>query len=63
VSGLNFKHETDDTMALMLFVFSCSATTGGDESSGRGSNGGVWEWTTTVFAGHEGLVPTDHFTG
>jgi hypothetical protein len=44
-------------------LFCVSATTGGAEDSGRGSNGGVWEWTTTVFAGHEGLVPTDHFTG
>ena len=44
-------------------LFRVSATTGGAEHSGRGSNGGVWEWTTTVFAGHEGLVPTDHFTG
>ncbi|KAF7965756.1 hypothetical protein HWV62_42004 [Athelia sp. TMB] len=39
------------------------ATTGGSEDDGRGSNGGVWEWTTSVFDGHEGLVPTDHFTG
>jgi len=38
-------------------------TTGGDKNNGRGSNGGVWEWTTTVFEGHEGLVPTDQFTG
>jgi formylglycine-generating enzyme required for sulfatase activity len=39
------------------------ATTGGEENDGCGSNGGVWEWTTTVFDGHEGLVPTNHFTG
>jgi len=39
------------------------ATTGGDENSGHGHNGGIWEWTNTVFVGHEGLVPTNHFTG
>lgn len=30
---------------------------------GRGSNGGIWEWTSTVFDTHEGLVPTKLFTG
>jgi len=45
------------------YAFFSSATTGGDANSGHGSNGGVWEWTSTVFSGHDGLVPTDHFTG
>lgn len=36
---------------------------GFEENGGKGSNGGVWEWTSTVFDGHEGLVPTDLFTG
>ena len=31
--------------------------------AGRGTNGGVWEWTRTPFAGHAGLVPTALFTG
>ena len=39
------------------------ATAGLDQFSGRGSNGGVWEWTTTVFDNHPGLVPTKLFTG
>lgn len=34
-----------------------------DERGGKGSNGGVWEWTTTAFDGHEGLSPTNLFTG
>jgi len=34
-----------------------------DTYAGKGSNGGVWEWTSTVFDTHEGLVPTDLFTG
>lgn len=31
--------------------------------NGKGSNGGVWEWTSTTFDNHEGLVPTQLFTG
>lgn len=38
-------------------------TMGLDAQSGKGTNGGVWEWTATAFEGHEGLVPTDLFTG
>nr|GAT57897.1 predicted protein [Mycena chlorophos] len=39
------------------------ATTGLESQQGRGTNGGVWEWTTTQFDGHDGLVPTKLFTG
>ncbi|PBK74139.1 hypothetical protein ARMSODRAFT_986213 [Armillaria solidipes] len=38
------------------------ATTGLGES-GKGSNGGVWEWTSTVLEDHDGLVPTKLFPG
>ncbi|KAF9472134.1 hypothetical protein BDN70DRAFT_972430 [Pholiota conissans] len=38
-------------------------TMGLDACGGKGSNGGVWEWTSTVFDTHEGLVPTGLFTG
>jgi len=31
--------------------------------NGKGSNGGVWEWTSTTFDNHKGLVPTELFTG
>ncbi|KAF9564800.1 DUF323 domain-containing protein [Agrocybe pediades] len=39
------------------------ATMGLDQYGGKGSNGGVWEWTSTVFDTHDGLVPTNLFTG
>ncbi|KAF8895713.1 C-type lectin protein [Gymnopilus junonius] len=39
------------------------ATMGLDAYGGKGSNGGIWEWTSTVFDTHEGLVPTQLFTG
>ncbi|KAF7321472.1 hypothetical protein MKEN_00667900 [Mycena kentingensis (nom. inval.)] len=39
------------------------ATAGLAGHNGRGSNGGVWEWTMSVFDTHEGLVPTKLFTG
>jgi hypothetical protein len=40
-----------------------SATAGGPEFNGRGSNGGVWEWTSTVMEEHEGFVGTSIFAG
>ncbi|KAH8827940.1 C-type lectin protein [Flagelloscypha sp. PMI_526] len=39
------------------------ATAGLASKSGKGSNGGVWEWTSTKLANHAGLVPTKLFTG
>jgi len=39
------------------------ATAGLDERGGKGTNGGVWEWTSTVLSDHEGLFPTTHFPG
>ncbi|KAG7090977.1 hypothetical protein E1B28_010044 [Marasmius oreades] len=39
------------------------ATAGLEANSGKGSNGGVWEWTSTLFEIHNGLVPTKLFTG
>ncbi|KAF9467808.1 C-type lectin protein [Collybia nuda] len=38
-------------------------TAGLAENSGMGSNGGVWEWTSTTLDNHEGLSPTNLFTG
>ncbi|KAJ7125015.1 C-type lectin protein [Mycena epipterygia] len=39
------------------------ASTGIESQGGRGSNGGIWEWTTSLFDTHDGLVPTNLFTG
>jgi len=39
------------------------ATAGGEETDGRGSNGGVWEWTSTVFDRHDGFEGTTIFPG
>ncbi|EIN06452.1 hypothetical protein PUNSTDRAFT_105460 [Punctularia strigosozonata HHB-11173 SS5] len=39
------------------------ATTGRADNDGRGSNGGVWEWTSTLFESHDGLAPTNIFPG
>ncbi|KAJ6583987.1 DUF323 domain-containing protein [Mycena vulgaris] len=39
------------------------ATTGGERSGGKGSNGGVWEWTSTVFGSYEGFVPSALYPG
>ncbi|KAJ7464785.1 hypothetical protein B0H11DRAFT_2051390 [Mycena galericulata] len=39
------------------------ATTGGERSGGKGGNGGVWEWTSTVFDQYEGFVPSALYPG
>jgi len=48
---------------LLLICLSPSATAGGPEFNGRGSNGGVWEWSSTVMEEHEGFVGTSIFAG
>jgi formylglycine-generating enzyme required for sulfatase activity len=39
------------------------ATTGGEKEGGKGHNGGVWEWTSTVFDKYEGFVPSVLYPG
>ncbi|OBZ71960.1 hypothetical protein A0H81_08153 [Grifola frondosa] len=39
------------------------ATAGGSDNKGRGSNGGVWEWSSTTLASHEGFEGTTIFPG
>ncbi|KAJ6504668.1 DUF323 domain-containing protein [Mycena vitilis] len=39
------------------------ATTGGARSGGKGGNGGVWEWTSTVFDKYEGFEPSVLYPG
>lgn len=39
------------------------ATTGRERSGGKGSNGGVWEWTSTTFDKYEGFVPSTLYPG
>ena len=41
----------------------CSATAGTTENGGRGSNGGVWEWSSTLLDDHEGFEGTTIFPG
>ncbi|KAF8843379.1 DUF323 domain-containing protein [Paxillus ammoniavirescens] len=39
------------------------ATTGGKKCDGKGHNGGVWEWTSTVFDKFGGFVPSRLYPG
>ncbi|KIM89427.1 hypothetical protein PILCRDRAFT_813358 [Piloderma croceum F 1598] len=39
------------------------STTGGERDGGRGHNGGVWEWTSTLFDNYEGFVPSKLYPG
>jgi L-histidine Nalpha-methyltransferase / hercynylcysteine S-oxide synthase len=57
---------SDFTRSIFIYLFllfTIRATAGLDKFHGKGSNGGVWEWTANVFDTHEGLVPTQLFTG
>ena len=40
-----------------------SSTTGGEGEEGRGHNGGVWEWTSTVLDRCEGFEPSTLYPG
>ena len=40
-----------------------SATAGLTENDGRGSNGGVWEWSSTLLDTHDGFEGTTIFPG
>ncbi|KAI0648157.1 hypothetical protein C8Q79DRAFT_556266 [Trametes meyenii] len=39
------------------------ATMGGPKDEGKGHNGGVWEWTSTVFEQHEGFIQSKLYPG
>jgi formylglycine-generating enzyme required for sulfatase activity len=47
----------------VLTVFRFRATTGGAGAGGMGNNGGVWEWTSTVFDKCVGFVPSTLYPG
>jgi hypothetical protein len=40
-----------------------SATTGMPGKGGKGHNGGVWEWTSTIFDSYEGFEPSVLYPG
>ena len=44
-------------------IFLSRATTGGEKYDGKGSNGGVWEWTSTVLDKVDGFVPSKLYPG
>lgn len=46
----------------MLMLFNRS-TTGLSQNGGKGHNGGVWEWTSTVLEKHVGFVPSKLYPG
>lgn len=52
-----------DCLQADVSYYTCSATTGGSKGSGKGHNGGVWEWTSTVFDNYEGFVSSKLYPG
>ena len=66
----SFSTPTQAHLAHELISFLCiphlndnRATAGLDERGGKGTNGGVWEWTSTLLHDHAGFFPTTHFPG
>ena len=47
----------------VLTFLNYSATTGLSINGGKGHNGGVWEWTSTVMEEHEGFVQSKLYPG
>ena len=70
---------TEPELRLFLDKFECSyeggantgfrnwhpvpATTGGPRDGGKGHNGGVWEWTSTMFEKHQGFAQSKLYPG
>ena len=54
---------SSDEYRSTLTVFGIHSATTGVEDGGRGHNGGVWEWTSTVFDKHEGFQPSTLYPG
>ena len=48
---------------LWIDIAGRSATTGLPEKGGSGHNGGVWEWTSSVFDSYEGFEPSKLYPG
>ena len=46
-----------------MLTLSSRATAGAAHQGGKGSNGGVWEWTSTVLDTHRGFKGTAIFPG
>lgn len=62
-TGILFRALNECLVCVLVTEIGVRATTGHTEGYGKGSNGGVWEWTSTVFDNHDGLIPTQLFTG
>ncbi|KAF6760178.1 DUF323 domain-containing protein [Ephemerocybe angulata] len=50
---------TEPELRLFLDTYDVGHEGGANSYGGKGTNGGVWEWTSTKFDTHEGLVPTN----
>ena len=63
-TGTLFRQCTTSTArntSLMASLF--SSTSGGEADGGRGHNGGVFEWTSTVLEKHDGFIQSRLYPG
>ena len=52
-----------EVIAQSAHLYVTRATTGAEKDGGKGHNGGVWEWTSTILEKHEGFVNSDLYPG
>ncbi|KAL1681839.1 C-type lectin protein [Schizophyllum commune] len=64
-AGLVDAASADNTTSATITSYSDTSPTPSEPlpPPGAGSNGGVWEWTSTLFDTHPGLTPTNLFPG
>lgn len=53
----------NEIVARSAHLSATRATTGAEKDGGKGHNGGVWEWTSTILEKHEGFVNSDLYPG
>lgn len=57
------KHGCTSFVSCADIDLTLRATAGGERNGGKGSNGGVWEWTSTTFDRFDGFVPSTLYPG
>ena len=62
-TGTPYRKQLWDTMPSPAYLLMAYRATTGIKDAGKGHNGGLWEWTSTVFDNHEGFVQSKLYPG
>jgi hypothetical protein len=63
VIGILSRQSLFFTFSFPLMGILLRATTGGERDQGKGINGGVWEWTSTLLDSVEGYANSSIYPG